>query len=148
MNSISYNPFRSGRVRSFDQLLDEIVATPLSDLFGTSFVSDSPSVNIVESEQDYLIHVAAPGLNKGDFDVLIEEDELIVSGKKEQVDENKEKGKYTRREFNYQTFKRRFHLSEDLNRESIAATYADGILTINIDKSQEPENKTQTIEIS
>ena len=149
MTKVSYNPFSPGRVKTLDHFIDEIVGTTFSDIIGTTFVNATPSVNIIEDDQEYSIDIAAPGLAKEDFDVVIENDELIVSGKKEEVlSEDAEQGKYTRREFNYQSFKRRFHLSDDLDQESITALYSDGILKVKIAKLQEVSDGTRTIEIS
>ena len=149
MTKVSYNPFSPGRVKTLDHFIDEIVGTTFSDIIGTTFVNATPSVNIIEDDQEYSIDIAAPGLAKEDFDVVIENDELIVSGKKEEaLSEDTEQGKYTRREFNYQSFKRRFHLSDDLDRESITALYSDGILKVKIAKLQEVSDGTRTIEIS
>lgn len=148
MTKVSYNPFRPARVKTFDHFLDEIVGTTFSEIIGSTFVSATPSVNIVESDTDYSIEVAAPGLAKGDFDVVVEDEELIVTGKKEEVNAvDTEKGKYTRREFNYQSFSRRFHLSDDLDKESISAIYANGILTVKISKKEDSSAVNRTIEI-
>jgi len=148
MNTISYNPFKPTRVKTFDHLLDELVSTPFSDFFGTRFVSGTPSVNIVESDEAYDIEVAAPGLSKDEFNITLENDELIITGKKENSVEDTSTGKFTRREFNYQSFERRFHLSEDLDRASISANYNSGILKIILAKSKETGPSSKTIEIS
>lgn len=112
----------------------------LSDV-GTNFES-VPSVNIKEKDDKYMLEVAAPGMNKDEFDVAVDNNVLTITGNKEE--EKKEEGeneKWTRREFSYTSFKRSFQLPETIHAEKIDAEYKDGVLCISIPKKEEAKVK-------
>lgn len=108
----------------------------------------SPPVNIKELESAFAVELVAPGLTKEDFKIEVEKDLLTISSeaKAEQV---KEDGKYTRREFVHNAFKRVFTLPDTVNEEGIQANYENGILTLMLPKKDEAQIKTKRmIEIS
>jgi len=106
-----------------------------------------PAVNIIESKEDYRIDVAAPGLNKEDFKVNLENNVLTVSSEKEEKQE--EDGKVMRKEFSYYSFSRSFTLPLTVNAEKIRATHKDGILQVIIPKKEEAKEKpSREIKIS
>ena len=105
-----------------------------------------PSVNVKENDDSFLLELAAPGLNKGDFDINVEHDQLILSAQKEQSEEEKGEN-YHRREFNFTSFKRSFHLDDTIDREGIEANYVDGVLTVVLPKKEEVRKEVKRIEI-
>lgn len=130
----------------FDDMFDGFFRRPDYDRFGTRGLV--PSVNVSESLEDYQLDVAAPGLNKEDFDVNIDKDMLTVSREQKQEDEKKEEN-LTRREFSYSSFSRSFRLPEDVDRDNISAKYEDGVLKLTLPKIGEDDRKTtKKIEIS
>lgn len=101
-----------------------------------------PSVNIKEDENGYAVEMAAPGMNKKDFKVELDNDILTISCEKEVENEAKDdKGRYTKQEFNYQSFSRSFTLPNTVEAEKIEAKYADGILRLSIPKKEEAKQK-------
>lgn len=92
-----------------------------------------PAANVFEHEDDFVIHLAAPGLKKDDFKLVIENRTLWISAELE-VETTKELPDFTRREFNYSAFKRSFALPENVNIEKIKAKYEDGLMKIMIPK--------------
>ena len=107
-----------------------------------------PAVNIIESKDDYRIEVAAPGLNKEDFKINLENNVLTVSSEKEEKQEEKEE-KVMRKEFSYYSFSRSFTLPLTVNSEKIRATQKDGILQVVIPKKEEARDKpSREIKIS
>ena len=99
-----------------------------------------PAVNIVEGENEYNIEVAAPGLEKKDFRIDLNNDCLtIASAREDKNEENNER--YTRREFQYNTFSRSFTLPKTVDSEKIAAKHRDGILYVDIPKKEEAKMK-------
>ena len=100
-----------------------------------------PAVNVKEDKDSYIIEVAAPGMAKEDFKVDYENGRLTISS--ERKNESKEKdGKYSRREFSYQSFQRSFTVPENIvNGEKIAASYKEGILHISLPKREEVKPK-------
>lgn len=111
-----------------------------SDRFHANFRTDIPSVNVAEDENLFRIEVAAPGFDREDFDVKVHKDTLTISGEKKQAEDN-EKERYTRREFDYKSFKRAFTLPKTSDAEKISANYKDGILYIELPKREEAKPK-------
>jgi HSP20 family protein len=138
MNLIKYNSLFPEK--SLGGFFDDFFNRSLSDMVGTDFTFSSPSVNVIENENDFLVEVAAPGLDKEDFNVEVEKDHLIISAHKEIKKEEKE-GKYTRNEFNYSSFTRRFFLPETVDGDNIEASYKDGILKLVVPKREEAKTK-------
>ncbi|MBP7680098.1 MAG: Hsp20/alpha crystallin family protein [Saprospiraceae bacterium] len=120
----------------FQSFANELFNRSLSDIVGSDFVNTQPAVNVVETPNGFAIQVAAPGLEKNDFDVQVDKNLLTISAKKEQETTVAE-GKFTRREFNFSSFKRSFQLPETVQTDNISATYEQGVLTLNIVKKDE-----------
>jgi len=98
------------------------------------FIEDGimPAMNIKEHKKDFEIEFAAPGFNKKDFEITIDDDVLNVCGEKHFEEEEKEEG-YTRKEFGYNSFRRSLKLPPIVNPESnLKATYKNGILKLNL----------------
>ena len=102
----------------------------------------APAINVVQSDKDYKVEVAAPGMKKEDFNIhLGENNELVIT--MEQNNENKEEHKkYLRREFAYSKFQQSFVLPDNIEKKKISASVNDGILTIELPK-QAPEEKAK-----
>ncbi len=100
-----------------------------------------PAVNVRETNEDFLIDVAAPGLKKGDFNINLDNNVLSISSEKEFKDEKKEEGQFMRREFSYSSFSRSFSLPEAVDADKIKASHKDGVLTITIPKRDEIKRK-------
>ena len=129
--------------------IDNLFSRGLTQTIGNDNPLNSPHVNVVQNETGFKLEVAAPGLAKENFQILLEEDNMIVAA--EQKTENEETSeKYTRREFNYNSFKRSFRLPENVNRDEISASYENGILEIGLPFMNDADlpEKTKTIEIS
>lgn len=95
-----------------------------------------PAVNIRESEDNFVLDVAAPGLKKEDFKINLDNDVLTISS--EQKNENEEKNeKYTRKEFFYNAFSRSFTLPKTIDLDKIRADYKDGVLSISLPKRED-----------
>lgn len=100
----------------------------------------SPAVNIKESDKEFQIEIAAPGMTREDFSVRIDNDEELVIAleKKNQKEEKNEKGmNYLRREFSYTSYHQSFVLPENINLEAIQAEMVNGVLNITLPKIQE-----------
>ena len=107
-----------------------------------------PAVNISEGENEFTIEVAAPGLEKKDFKINLDNNCLTIASVRE---DNKEEvmDQYTRREFGYASFQRTFVLPESVDGEKIKANYADGILNVQLPKKEEAKPKpARTIKVS
>ena len=138
MNLTRYNSLFPEK--SLGGFFDDFFNRSLSDMVGTDFTFSSPSVNVIENDNDFTVEVAAPGLDKDDFNVEVDKDHLIISAHKE-VKKEESEGKYTRNEFNYSSFTRRFFLPETVDGDHIEATYIDGILRLVVPKREEAKTK-------
>lgn len=138
------------RIPSF---FDDFLGGNLSDWFTTNVAKNEgsvPAVNLMETDTDYLIEMAAPGMDKKDFSINIEEGVLVIRSEKKEAFEEKEDNGYFRKEFNYQSFQRSFRMPEnDINLEKIEAMYKDGILKVKLPKiKKKTDKKTRQIKIN
>lgn len=108
-----------------------------------------PSVNIKESTDAFEVELAAPGLDKKDFNIELNNDMLTISSEKRIENEIKEGQQFARREFSYQSFSRSFTLPNTVDNEKIRAKYENGILRVSIPKKEEAKPKpAKQIDIS
>lgn len=105
----------------------------------------APAINVLESDTDYKVEVAAPGMTKEDFNIHLSEDnELVISMEKknETKEENNNNRKYLRREFSYSKFEQALVLPDDVEKDKISANVTDGVLTVDLPK-RTPEEKAK-----
>jgi HSP20 family protein len=124
--------------------IDRFFNNDLMD-WGTSNFSSTntslPAVNVKETDDDYYIEVAAPGMSKKDFNVNFQNNVLTISSEKKNEKEEKEDS-YTRKEFSYQSFQRSFTVpGKDVDSDKISASYENGILNIKLPKREEVKPK-------
>jgi HSP20 family protein len=113
-----------------------------------AFSGSVPAVNVVESTEGFRIELAAPGLQKSDFKLNLEKNQLTISAQKEQKNEENNE-KYTRKEFKYTSFQRTFTLPNSVDGDKIEANYAEGILYVALPKREEAKEKpAREIEIA
>lgn len=125
-----YNRFYAPAYR--DDFFNDLVSRRY---YGSGYAS-TPAVNIIEEKDEYRIDVAAAGLSRKDFKIDLDNDVLTVSS--EMKEENSESKKnFTRREFNYGSFKRSFQLNDKIDTNSIEAKHIDGVLSIHLPKKAE-----------
>lgn len=99
-----------------------------------------PTANVEETSKEYLVELAAPGLERKDFKVEINDHMLTVSSEKNEEKKEKKAG-YSRKEFSYNAFSRSFSLPENVKEGSIDAKYQNGILKISIPKKEATVSK-------
>lgn len=102
-----------------------------------------PAVNVMETNDDFKIEVAAPGMKRDDFKVELDNNVLTISSERQDSSEQKDSnGNYSRREFSYQSFQRSFALPENrVLGDKITARYVDGILHVTVPKSEDAKVK-------
>ncbi len=134
--------------RSLNSWVEDFFNRDLLNFFGQDSWAVTPSVNVKEDDDQFLLELAAPGLKRDHFRIELHNSVLSLSAEhKEEVDE--EKDNYRRREFNYNSFRRTFQLPEEVEGDKISANYEDGVLTVTLPKKDEVvTNKKRTIEIS
>jgi HSP20 family protein len=120
-------------------------------IFNDTFLSDRmvtrvPAVNISESENNYHVELAAPGLKKEDFKLNLDDNTLTISVEQSSDHQDNQKN-YSKREYSYSSFVRSFTLPESADDSQIDATYTDGVLRIDIAKREEAKAVRRQIEI-
>lgn len=131
-------------------LLDNFLFDNKLDAFKNNYETFSiPTVNIIENLPNFVVELAAPGLQKEDFTIEVEEDTLKISSKKveDKIEETNDSS-FIRREFNYKSFERSFKLPENIKVEDIQASYENGVLRVTIPKMEEKKALKKMVEIS
>lgn len=121
---------------------DNFFRRPLweSSLWDGKGLTKVPAANIHETDNEFVIELAAPGMNKKDFEVDIDNNVLEIKVEKEERSKE-DKPQYTRREYDYTAFYRAFNLPETVQSEKIKAEYKDGLLKIVLPKVAEAKKK-------
>jgi HSP20 family protein len=128
-------------------LMDNFFGRELSDIVGQDAHSGAPAVNVREDENGFALELAAPGFDKSQFALQVEKEHLILSATKAVKETSADTGRYVRREFRYDAFKRSFKLPLSVNQEAISAVYENGILVVSLPKKEEAKPVTKQIEI-
>ncbi len=154
MNLIKFNNRKPAVNQNY---FDEIFNGSISNFVGSDFIMNSPALNVSETEAGFIIELAAPGLDKNDFKIAIEKEKMVISASTKVQNENTEevavkdevKIKFTRREFNYTSFKRSFQVPMSIDNDAIEADYINGVLTVTLPKKEEVirEEKGRSIEV-
>ena len=134
-NRTSLNPFTD----VFESFLND-------SFFSDRMISRVPAVNICETEGEYQIELAAPGLKKEDFKINLDRNMLNISVEKTAENQEEHK-KYNKREYSYTSFVRSFALPDTADDAHIDAEYADGVLNIKVAKKEEAKMATREIPI-
>jgi len=130
---------------SFPSFFDHNFTNDLMDWGSSNFSSTEttlPAVNVKESDEAFEIEMAAPGMNKHDFKISLDNNLLVISSEKRAEKTEEEKGNFTRKEFSYQSFQRSFTIPEgSVEGEKISARYCEGILCVTLPKKEEVKPK-------
>ncbi|MFN3918719.1 MAG: Hsp20/alpha crystallin family protein [Methylohalobius sp.] len=107
----------------------------------------SPSVDIKEEANRYVVQADLPGVKPEDIEVTLQNGVLTIKGER-QTEAKEEKENYRRIERFYGSFFRRFTLPETVEEEKIEANYDKGVLTISIPKKPEVQPKKISVKVS
>ena len=119
------------------------------DSFWNKSLMNQPALNIKETEKEFEIELAAPGLEKEDFNVSIANGYLNISVEKSSSEEIEEETGYSRKEFSYNSFKRSMLLPDNIEQDNVKASYKDGILKLWLVKKVSAEiHESKQIEVS
>jgi HSP20 family protein len=98
-----------------------------------------PNANVRESGDEYIIELAAPGMEKDEFKVEVLEDVIVIEGQHEEEKEERDE-EYHRKEFKTTSFKRSFRLPQSVVADKVDAKYAHGILKLTLPKREEAKS--------
>ncbi|HYG49562.1 MAG TPA: Hsp20/alpha crystallin family protein [Flavobacteriales bacterium] len=106
-----------------------------------------PPANIKETERSYEFELAAPGMDRKDFNIMIEGTTLRISGSR-QVEQEEKSELYSRKEFSYESFSRTFDLPEGkIDSKNITASYKNGMLCVSVPKTPEAQALKREIKV-
>ena len=136
-STLSRNPFFSGT----DQLFNEFLGA--NSLFGHSVgegLRDSwiPAVDVQETPNSFVFTAELPGLGKDDIEITLEDNLLTLSGERV-LGDNEEGETYHRVERSYGKFSRSFTLPSQVDNSQVAASFKEGLLTVEVPKSEQAQ---------
>lgn len=136
---------RHDAVPAWSNLFDDFLGRNWYDWTNRNYSTTNttlPSVNIKEFEDGFAVEVAAPGMNKEDFKIEVNNGYMTISSEKQSEDTVADKkGRYTKQEFCYASFSRSFTLPSSADAERIVAKYDKGVLLVQIPKKEESKPK-------
>ena len=136
--------FHNTTAPNFSNLFDEFFGKDME--YNASCSTTMPSVNIIESNEAFTIQVAAPGLEKKDFNVSVDGNKLTISSEKE-LEGLKDGEKFRKKQFSFSKFKRTFSIPEVLEGDKINAEYNSGILNVTIPKKEPVKKEIKQIKV-
>jgi HSP20 family protein len=139
--------FNNKPAKSFNNLVDDFFYG-MPSMLGNEFfpVKSSVPVNIRETANDFQMELVAPGFEKDDFKVNLDNNTLTVSAEAKAETENKDE-KQIRKEYRFQSFSRSFTVDEKIDATNIVAKYTNGVLTLNLPKKVEVKEAAKQITI-
>ena len=146
MSYRKFRPLHQDVFEDISKLVDGFLGKDMKDLHkysrGFGF---RPAANIRETDEAFFLELIVPGRKKSDFNLKVTDDQLTISYDAKKDSENKIKGKYTRKEFSFASFKRSFTLTDQVDTETIHAKYEDGILRVTFPKKVGVEKDSEKI---
>lgn len=124
-----------------------------NDFFNDDFYSSvlgrrqaaSPAVNVVDTENGFRIEVGAPGIAKEDFKIDINKDNVLTISAEKKMEKEDKNERYLRKEFGYSQFKQTLLLPDEIDKDAIAASYENGVLSVSIPKKERTDEETRKV---
>ncbi|MFL5740990.1 MAG: Hsp20/alpha crystallin family protein [Flavisolibacter sp.] len=131
-------------------LFDDMLTRDLWGSNNSSTNTTIPAVNLRETNDNFVVEMAAPGMSREDFKVELDGNMLTISSEKNEEREQKDGERFTKKEFSYQSFQRSFQLHKEVvDADKIEAKYENGVLHLVIPKKEEVKQKPpKTIQIN
>lgn len=119
------------------------------DVFDRNFGTTTPSVDVRETGDAYIMDMDLPGRSEKDVEISLKDRVLSIASVQEAKTEEKTKDEdgceYLIRERRSSSFSRRFTLPEDIDTEKVEANFRNGVLTITIPRRPEAQARQITI---
>lgn len=106
-----------------------------------------PKIEITEDEKKLTICAEVPGMNEKDVNVTLKDNQLIIEGERKTENKSEKDGRY-HSEFSYGSFYRSIPLMDEIKEDSVKATYKDGMLRVELQKSNSAHSNTKKIPIT
>ena len=105
----------------------------------------SPAMDLVETEDNYVLRADLPGVSEGDVKIELDDNVLTISGERKSAHKEAKEG-YYRVERAYGSFSRTLKLPEGVDADSISASFDRGVLEVNVPKPE--QRKPRRVEIA
>jgi HSP20 family protein len=105
----------------------------------------SPAMDVVETEDNYVLRADLPGVSEGDVKIELDDNVLTISGERKSAHKEAKEG-YYRVERAYGSFSRTLKLPEGVDADSISASFDRGVLEVNVPKPE--QRKPRRVEIA
>ena len=127
-----------------DTAIFDLMNGSLPEILHKGLVQTTPLTNIIKRENEFDIVMAVPGLSKEQITIKVEQDQLVIASDQEFKLEEGES--YSKNEFNYEKFERKFNLGDNIDQENILAKCENGLLKVTL-KVKEKEDTTIKVDI-
>jgi HSP20 family protein len=134
MNIVRYSPLNDFVPTSFSTLIDNFFNDNATRSGGSAYTF-VPRVDVVEDEKAFEVHLAVPGMNKEDFKIELNDNQLTISGERK-LSKDKKENNFHSIETQYGKFTRSFSLPENIDDKKIEAQYVNGILLLTLPKDE------------
>jgi HSP20 family protein len=147
MTNFKFNniPFEGTLNNLVDNLFAELPVLFKQD-FNQAGMQGFVPVNVKETADSYILDIVAPGFEKSDFKINLDQNLLTISAEKSK-EEKETTDKQIRNEYKFRSFKRSFTIDEKTDATKIEASYINGVLTLNLPKKVEVKQAATTITI-
>lgn len=116
--------------RDMDDILDEMIGFKRMSLRRKHYYN--PPVDIYETDENFIINIELPGMEKEDISLTLSDDVLIIKGVRENGRSRSEEISYYHMEMNYGPFERRIRIPRNIDHDKMEVTYENGILIIEL----------------
>ncbi len=139
---IRWDPFRERMSlgNAMDRLFDDSFVRP-GFAWMAPFGAANLAIDMYETKDDVVVKAALPGIKPEQVEVTITGDTLTIRGESNEENEAKEEN-YIRKERRYGSFARSLTLPGGLKTDKADATFENGVLTLQIPKSEETKPKS------
>ena len=140
-------PFNKNNIGKRDEFFTPLLRNFFDDDFFLKMdgLQGNFKVDLKENETCYVVEADLPGIKKEFIDINIENNYLIISAKRDDINEEKNEN-FIRRERHYGEFRRSFYI-DDIDEKNIKASFNDGVLKITLQKLINGDNKKKKIDI-
>lgn len=114
--------------------------------FGTGLSDFSPRIEVKDRDKSYIVCAEVPGIKENDIDITLKDNCLVLEGERKTESKEEEEG-YYRSEFSYGNFYRTIPLNDEVDPDSVKASYKDGILTVEMQKLNPAQHQAKKIPI-
>jgi HSP20 family protein len=129
-----------------NRLFNTFFDTPTPGNGGTAARRWIPAMDLVETDEHFVLKADLPGLNEDDVNIEVEDNVLTVSGERKAEHEDEREG-YYRVERSFGAFRRSLTLPEGVHPESVSATFDKGVLEVRIPKPEERKPRRVAIQV-